>query len=88
MVEQTDTGWLTVLEEQGLYTTYPWELWNWQWDRRVLKKDWEKIDCLRSTDEEDKEETLSKDFGIHDEVVQKFNLDGKDMGRQSRGQRF
>jgi hypothetical protein len=26
------------------------------------KKDWEKIDCLRSTHEEDKEETLRKDL--------------------------
>jgi hypothetical protein len=32
------------------------------------KKDWEKIDCLCSTHEEDKEETLSKDLIIHGDV--------------------
>jgi hypothetical protein len=36
--------------------------------KKDWKKDWQKIDCLRSTYEEDKEEALSKDLDIHGDV--------------------
>ncbi len=36
--------------------------------KKDWKKDWERIGCLCSTHEEDTEEALSKDLGMHDDV--------------------
>ncbi len=64
MVEQTDTGWLTVLEKNllrlrtdilenyGIDSRYPWELWDWQWDRLVrVRPRWFQLVCELSRDE-------------------------------------